>query len=219
MSVQKNTSSFLKHSGLSFTTIINQVIDMITDNAALGLYVYLASKPSGWQINEKDLCRRFNRGVDHIRKQMKLLRSLGLIIKEAIKNEKGQITHWETTLVNFVDKSVKDGEKPEGEKTTCGKSTLLENTPHINKRSKNKRILTKKVELLDKFYPDEQNQKKADRIANQCNTNGSWLIQRFKEVTAKSGWQIDSLEELNSLFSRFLDLQQPSSATRVPLHS
>jgi hypothetical protein len=102
MSIQKNTSNFLRHHGLSFFTIINQTMELITDPATLGLYCYLSSKPQDWRICYKHLENRFNKGRDFILKRMDELKRLGLIKKKSIRDEKGQIMYWETILVNFV---------------------------------------------------------------------------------------------------------------------
>ncbi len=102
MSVKKNTSNFLKHSGLSFTTIINETMDLITDDGALGIYCYLSSKPENWNICNVHLQNRFNKGRDYIQKKMHLLKKIGAIKTTAIKDDKGKILYWETTLDNVI---------------------------------------------------------------------------------------------------------------------
>lgn len=72
-----------------------------------------------------------------------------------------------------------------------------------------------KVTLINSFYPNQLNQRKADRIAERCNTTGIWLIQRFRKITSESGLNIFNLAQLDDLFSSFLDNQQPSSSKRA----
>ena len=102
MSIQKNTPNFLKHSGLTFTTTINNTMDLIHDDGALGIYCYLASKPENWVIREKDLQNRFTKGRDYIKNKVSLLKKIGLIKVEAIRDNKGIILRWETTLLNQI---------------------------------------------------------------------------------------------------------------------
>lgn len=136
MSIIKNTPHILKHSGLSFTTLINNTLDSIKDPGSLGIYVYLASKPSDWEISETNLQNRFGKGRDYIRARMAELKLLGLIKIAAIKDKKGRIIRWETTLFTEIQitenpsSGVHITENPE-----CGKSRRLENPPTTNKGS------------------------------------------------------------------------------------
>jgi hypothetical protein len=103
MSIIRNTPNFLKHLGLGFTTIINSTMDLIQDPATLGIYCYLAGKQDNWEINETNLQNRFNKGRDFIRDRLAELKKIGLIKTQAFKDSKGRITHWETTLINYLD--------------------------------------------------------------------------------------------------------------------
>lgn len=99
MSVEKNTPNFLKHSGLSFTTIINETMNLIPDAGALGIYCYLASKPADWNICNTHLANRFGRGKEYVEIRINILKKLRLIRTIAIRDELGRIAHWETTLM------------------------------------------------------------------------------------------------------------------------
>lgn len=128
MSIQKNVPNLLKHSGFSFTTILNKTIEVIEDPAALGIYVYLASKPMDWKISETNLRNRFNKGGDFIRSRLAYLKKLGLLKSIAIRDEKQRILRWETVLYSEIQK---------GENPTTGEVTHVENTPPFtNKRIK-----------------------------------------------------------------------------------
>jgi len=136
MSIVKNTPHILKHSGLSFTTLINNTLDCIKDPGTLGVYVYLASKPSDWEISESNLQNRFSKGRDYIRARMAELKLLGLLKSMAIKDKKGRIVRWETVLFNEVQIT----ENPScgvhiTEKPPSGKSSHLGNPPTTNKGS------------------------------------------------------------------------------------
>lgn len=136
MAIKKNAPNYLKISKQPFTTLINKTIDLIPDPAAVGIYVYLASKQSDWIIQEKDLMNRFGVGRDYIRSRMKILKDVGLLIKQAIRSDKGQILHWETILLNDVSENTPPGQVDQiTENPPSGKPRHLDNPTHINKRS------------------------------------------------------------------------------------
>jgi hypothetical protein len=64
MAIEKLPMNYLKHSGLSFTTTINETTDRIKDPATLGIYLYLIGKPENWIVREQDLMNRFGVGRD-----------------------------------------------------------------------------------------------------------------------------------------------------------
>lgn len=108
MSIEKVTPNYLKHAEFPqpFTTILNETIDSIPTDSAIGIYVYLARKPPDWEIQEKDIMTRFNRGRDHVRKCLAILKEIGLLKKQAIRDEKGHISRWETILYRRVPENI-----------------------------------------------------------------------------------------------------------------
>ncbi|CEG60999.1 hypothetical protein [Legionella micdadei] len=133
MTIKKNTPQFLRQSGLSFTTIINQTMDIIDDPASLGIYCYLASKPDNWEINNKELQSRFNKGFDFIKKRLADLREKGLIKKSAVRNETtGQIMRWEIILVNY-----QEAENPPSSESRKGKTQKVDFPPGGKTESNN----------------------------------------------------------------------------------
>lgn len=153
MSIIKNTPHYLKHSKKTFTTIQNETIELITDPSTLGIYVYLSAKPDNWEISVTNLMNRFQKCRDFIRARMSNLRELGLLESVAIKNDKGQIIHWEKVLYSEPQPHLIDKYNHE--------STLLENqapgkpgdwkTRRMEKPpTTNKRCLTNKRDLKNK---------------------------------------------------------------------
>ena len=137
MSIVKNTPNTLKHSGSFFTTIINKTIEAIQDPATLGIYLYLASKPDDWEISETNLKNRFKKGTDFIRARMTELKKIGLLQSVPYKNEKGQITRWETVLYNEpqpIKKETIECKNQKVENPASGKTTIVEKPPITNKR-------------------------------------------------------------------------------------
>lgn len=137
MAIRKNAPNYLRISKKPFTTLLNKTLALIPDAAAMGIYVYLSSKQNDWIIQEKDLMNRFNAGRDFIRTRMKVLKDLGLLIKDAVRDEKGRIVHWETILLNEITENPSCGEEDVHitEKPPSGKPRCLDNPTHTKKRS------------------------------------------------------------------------------------
>lgn len=164
MSIVKNTPHYLKHSQSTFTTILNKTIEAIADPAALGIYIYLASKPDNWEISVTNLKNRFNKGGDFIRFRLAELKRIGLLKSVAIKDEKGKIIRWETVLYNepqTINSTPEEVETQKVENPPSGESTYVEK-PHItNKRDlkiKDINNHTHSVEC-DLFLDEEQKRK------------------------------------------------------------
>lgn len=96
--IEKNIPSNLINSKIQFTTIINNTLCGINDAAALGMYCYLASKPSNFNINETHLSNKFSLGRDLCRKKLSYLKKIGAIETKFIRGESGKIKCWQTTL-------------------------------------------------------------------------------------------------------------------------
>ena len=137
MSIVKNTPHYLKHSHSSFTTVLNKTIELISDPAALGIYLYLSSKPDNWEISPTNLKNRFKKGGDFIRFRMAELKKLGLLKSVAIKNDKGQVIRWETVLYNepqSLDTKPKDEKNHNVENPPSGNDTHVVDPYITNKR-------------------------------------------------------------------------------------
>lgn len=212
MSIIKNTPNFLKHTGLSFTTIINQMMALIPDAAALGIYCYLSSKPENWNISHAELQKRFGKGRDYIRNKINILKEIGAIKTSAIKDEKGKIMYWETTLVNLV--GIHNTENPySGNKThitenpECGQSRHLEKPALVIKEIKNKRDNKNKRESVRKkpltslplslsFQADEKREALIKDTAQRSGISAADLLTKFKNITHLSqkksiDWQLE----------------------------
>jgi|SRR6266436_3791944 len=150
MAIEKVKSNILKHEGFiePHTIILNSTIDIIPDNAALGIYLYLARKPDDWIIWEQDIMIRFNRGRDHVRKAMKLLKDIGLLNKESQRDERGHIIGWITTLYAQVTENTSCGSIHITEIPTSGKTHLLDNPTHTKERYIQKKDIKQKKEDL-----------------------------------------------------------------------
>ena len=98
MSVERITKNVLTHEPFPFTSIFNEMLQGITNTAALGVYCYLASKPSGWIICKKEIQKHFKCGRDHINSCFKYLKEIGAIEIQPARGENGKISCWNTLL-------------------------------------------------------------------------------------------------------------------------
>lgn len=222
MSVIKNTPNFLKHSGLSFTTIINSTINLIKDPGALGLYCYLASKADNWNICNKELSNHFGKGRDYIRNKISILKEIGLVRTKPKRNESGQITEWETTLINHLEDHITENpysskklstekhyitEKPE-----CGLSRHLEKPALIIKENikikEERKRAKKRAPLPPNFEPNKILQVKAQEISKKVGLSPHELRTKFINLQ-RSKDKISA--DWDAEFDNFLITERPSN--------
>jgi hypothetical protein len=126
MSIEKITKMTLQHEPQPFTTMFNEVLQGIKNTAALGVYCYLASKPSGWNISKVELQAHFDCGEKHIRSCFKYLKTIGAIETIANKDENGRFTEWITVLKRSLNKEQSSMPKMDiVEDVQCGKGSTI----------------------------------------------------------------------------------------------
>jgi len=165
MSIVKNTPNFLKHSDKGWTTVLNSTIESIKDPATLGIYIYLSSKSENWEISITNLKNRFDRGGDFIKARLAELKKIGLLKSVAIKNEKGQISHWESILFNVpqaVDSKSIESKNQKGENPPCGESTHLVDPPTTKERLKKIKDINLLNPYVDLQSTEDENEKLFD---------------------------------------------------------
>lgn len=150
MSIEKNTKNTLLHEEGGFTTLINETISSIRNDSALGIYCYLASKPSNWEICKKHLQNHFNCGRDKINKSFNYLKQIGLIEINPIRNELGHIEEWETKLKRKISEQsacdVQNTENPYSSDSSRILKTHNVDKPHSGKSAlSNKGTIKKEV--------------------------------------------------------------------------
>lgn len=114
-----------------FTVIPNLVIDdKSLDWKALGLLVYLLSKPDDWSVSIKQLVKARKAGEDAIRAMLKSLRDAGYVV---MKKQGSGAVDWHVFDTPQVDPDLENpkqgksltGENPNREKPKQGKSPCL----------------------------------------------------------------------------------------------
>lgn len=128
----------------NFTVVLNQIINYKGKSMkCLGLYVYLASKPSNWKFNDTDISNHFTDGKTALNSAKTELKELGLLSIEAQRNEKGHITSWIWRITALIKEPVQNTENPTSseihnvENTTSSETSTYSNTNSINKTNIN----------------------------------------------------------------------------------
>jgi hypothetical protein len=103
MSIEKNNKNSLLHEDGGFTTTLNSTIQNIKHTGALGLYCYLASLPTNWEICKEHLQKHFGCGKAHINTCFKYLKEIGAIEVIMNRNGKGQSIGWSTILKRRIN--------------------------------------------------------------------------------------------------------------------
>ena len=96
---------------------------------ALGILLYLLSKPNDWQIHEDAIADTHRDGRDSVRAGLKELRDRGYIRKVAIRGEDGKIERWETHILESLTQELEGepesqmaGFPPSGNGACCEKT-------------------------------------------------------------------------------------------------
>jgi len=108
MAIEKFEGNFAKEDS-GCTIIVNSTIQSIKDPKILGLYVYLLSKPSSWNIHYKEIMRHFHCSKDSAYKMLNGLMSLNLMSRESFRDE-GQFVKFTYTL--FLRPRASTGDSP-----------------------------------------------------------------------------------------------------------
>lgn len=91
MTIQKIPTAELRKIGLHYTTITNEVMQLIKNPDSLAIWVYLMSQDENWIVRPTDIRTRFNIGKDRYSNAMNELKALGLCYVAIIRNDKGQV--------------------------------------------------------------------------------------------------------------------------------
>ncbi|HPY56182.1 MAG TPA: DUF6017 domain-containing protein [Sedimentibacter sp.] len=114
---------------------------------AKGLLSLMLSLPENWDYTTKGLARICRDGVDSICATVKELEEHGYIIRERIRNPKGQLTTIEYTILEQPKPPLPEQEKPERENPVLDNPILgepeQENPAQLNtKKSSNQKLMT-----------------------------------------------------------------------------
>lgn len=90
MSVQKY---ILSKDETGFTILSNKVLQNYKDIEALGLWVYVASRPQNWVFYKEELRKHFKMGRERLQKIINSLKEHGLITITMVREPDGKFAH------------------------------------------------------------------------------------------------------------------------------
>lgn len=130
--------SIIRRKKEQYTVICNDILnnEKLTIEA-LGMLVFMLSKPNDWEFSQEWLGNRFGKGRDAMRSIMRNLTECGYVRREITRNEKGQvrtitIVSESPDLLSYQENSQPPVAKPAVVYPTLGEPTPLLNTD-INK--------------------------------------------------------------------------------------
>lgn len=89
-----------------YTEIYNDVTNhKELDFKALGVYIYLFSKPDNWQFSIVRIAQAKDVGHDYVRSAIQTLETLGLLVRTKAKNKEGKFTGFDYDLYDKIDKN------------------------------------------------------------------------------------------------------------------
>ena len=150
--------SIIRRKSKTFTVIGNDIVnDKNLTLEALGLLVFMLSKPDNWEFNQEHLGSVFNKGRDAMRSIMKTLMSAGYVQREIQRNEKGHVRTITIVTENpVIESELLDNrltDKPTSVDPTIGEPTPLVNTD-FNKDLKSKHTSGTKSKTLKTFLAE-----------------------------------------------------------------
>jgi hypothetical protein len=137
--IEKFAGSVSKEDG-GFTTLINSSLRSIPDGFAAGVYAYLLCLPPNWELHPAQIANHYNCNKAKIYNALLLLRKLGLLTREDIR-EKGKFVkfHYTVHLRTKCEKSQLDkGFSPVLKKPELVKPELINQDTYKIKNIKNK---------------------------------------------------------------------------------
>lgn len=147
---------------------------------AKGLLSLMLSLPEDWDYTTKGLSKICKDGIDSICSTVKELEQSGYIIRERVRNEKGQLTTVEYTILEEPKTDLPKQEKPKRENPILVKpkqdKPILENPDQLNTNISNTKKSNIDLSSMNISNPIQSNPKeKTDR-------NGMDEINTYKQI-------------------------------------
>ncbi len=146
---------------------------------AKGLLSLMLSLPDEWDYTTKGLAYICKDGIDSIRSTIKELEQNGYIIRNRVRNGKGQLTTMEYTILEQpeIEKPIQD--EPEQAKPKR-ENPVLDNTAQLNTNISNKDKLN--IDVLN-TYPILSHQEESTENVSACSANKKDIM-RCDEIEA-----------------------------------
>lgn len=136
----------------------------------------MLSLPEEWDYTTKGLSVICKDGVDSITSAIKELEAAGYVVRERVRNEKGQLTIAEYTILEEPISVLPEQEKPKQENPILDKP--VQDKPILEKHDQlNTNILNKDLSITYESNPIQSNPEK-----NKKNMNGMELIEKYEKI-------------------------------------
>jgi hypothetical protein len=193
---------FINNTQQGFTIVINKIINYeLLSLKAKGLYLFIASKPSGWNFSIPGIASQNKESKDAIRTGLKELEIYGLLVRTLLKSEGGKFGGYRYTVTTNL---VVEGISPSSDFPTTVFPTT--DNPTLSNKEQSKKDLSNnnqpaKKTLEKKVVVDSENL----IIENQIIENYGILgfgVERIKKFISEFG-----AERMNLVWLEYLDNQ------------
>lgn len=171
-----------------FTVISNEILRHGLSYKAIGIYLYIVSKPDGWRFSLEGTASQAKDGIDSVRAGVKELKDAGFLKIERERSEQGILGEsvWivsdKPLLENPTKKQGKPLEKPTLENPMLVKPTLV-NPRQVNTKEVNtEEVSTKNSTTLNGAVAPAGGIKKDNSLLNGHHLGGSSGSGRGKQA-------------------------------------
>ena len=150
---------------------------------AKGLLSLMLSLPENWDYTTKGLAAICKDGIDSISSCIRELEKHGYIIRERMRNEKGQLTTIEYTILEQPKNTPPEREKPIRENPVLDipaqAEPIQENTAQLNTNKSNKKELNTDI---SNTYPIKSYQKEPEPAKEKSDRIGYDEVETYRQI-------------------------------------
>ena len=150
---------------------------------AKGLLSLMLSLPENWDYTTKGLAAICKDGIDSISSCIRELEKHGYIIRERMRNEKGQLTTIEYTILEQPKSAPPEREKPIRENPVLDipaqAEPIQENTAQLNTNKSNKKELNTDI---SNTYPIKSYQKEPEPAKEKSDRIGYDEVETYRQI-------------------------------------
>ena len=150
---------------------------------AKGLLSLMLSLPENWDYTTKGLAAICKDGIDSISSCIRELEKHGYIIRERMRNEKGQLTTIEYTILEQPKNAPPEREKPIRENPVLDipaqAEPIQENTAQLNTNKSNKKELNTDI---SNTYPIKSYQKEPEPAKEKSDRIGYDEVETYRQI-------------------------------------
>ena len=158
----------------NFTVTSNEIFKYGLSLKAIGLYLYIVSKPNRWEFSIEGTNQQLKDGKDSIRGAISELEGSGFLVRRQVRNKEGKFGtgEWDIT------------DKPMSENPTTD-STMSEKQIQVNTNQVSiNKVNTKRERALTKFGSIKSlTDKEFGELAERYNVPIAFVISKYEDLT------------------------------------